>query len=220
MVTDAIILAGGKGTRMCGEVPKPLARMFGKTLISHQIEYLERNPSVNNIIISLGYKADQVMDYLKDHHLQSRLMVSVENMPLGTAGALKQALRYATTEYVIVLNVDNVSDIDVEKLIAANENSIVISKGIRRSQYGRVDIVNGFAKFTEKPIIEHWTSTGWYLFDRQQILEKLPDSGSLESDVLQNIRLKPFVHTGNIWSLDSLKDIQHVESMAFAWGRA
>jgi len=213
---DAVLLAGGRGTRLCSDLPKPLAKLFDRPIISHQIEYLETYPIVGRIIVSLGYNADMVKDYLRRSHPNSNIAISTEEQPLGTGGALRKALGMAQTPFVLVLNVDNISDIDINALARARESSIVISKGARHSPYGRVDVEEGYCRFQEKPPIEYWTSTGWYIFEKEQILRSLPLKGSLEIDVLPKMKIRPFRHTGNIWSLNSMKDIEALEKSAIA----
>lgn len=208
---DAIILAGGRGSRMASDLPKPLVPLFGVPLITHQIKHLEKSGLVDRIVVSLHYKALLIEDYLRMNHPGSNLIVCLEDTPLGTGGAVRLAMEFVKSEYVIVLNTDNVSDLDVRQLAMVNESAIVVSKGVRRSPYGHVDIINGYAKFSEKPLIEHWTSTGWYLFEKSYIMDYLPLVGSLEKDVLPKLMLRPFRHYGNIWSLDSKKDIELAE---------
>ena len=90
----AIILAGGIGERLrplTDNTPKPLLLIKGKPIIEHAINNFKRH-GITNIIISTGYKAEQIKDYFNDGSaLGVNIEYAIEDEPLGTGGAIKEA---------------------------------------------------------------------------------------------------------------------------------
>lgn len=89
----AVILAGGKGTRLgdlAKNLPKPMIDIAGKPLLERQVEWLKEF-GIKKVILLTGYMAQQIRDYFGNG---SRWGIAVEIIeekePLGTAGALKQ----------------------------------------------------------------------------------------------------------------------------------
>jgi len=205
---DAILLAGGKGTRMNQPVPKVLVPVHGKTILAHQLDYLL--PKVDKIILALGFQAEHVVEYVKQHYSDKPVFCSLEETPLGTGGALKKALCQSTADRVLVLNCDDLTDIDVSAFTNVAEHHIFVANP--RLPFGLVDSSDGYANFVEKPVMKnHWVSCGWYMFLREDIYDLLPDKGMLEYDVFPKIKLKVHQHTGFWQPLNSPKDIQSFE---------
>jgi len=207
---DVVIIAGGKGSRLQSDMPKALVNAKGKPLIDYQLGYLLGSHLVKNIVLALGYEANKVKDYVASNYNSSRIIFSVETEPLGTAGALKKALYETTTDHVLVLNCDDVTDIDIPKLVNFRENSICVAHP--RLPFGRVIDRGGYASFEEKPMLNDWVSCGWYLFNRSELLSTLPDKGSLEYDVFPNLKLKVFKHEGFWNTINTDKEIAEFDA--------
>jgi D-glycero-alpha-D-manno-heptose 1-phosphate guanylyltransferase len=207
---DAIILAGGKGNRMEDVLPKPLVKVKDKAIIGHQLDYLLGTKKLDRIILSVGYKAEEIMGYVKANYPGYPLEFSVETEPLGTAGALRKALEQAQSENFVCLNCDDITDIDLARLEALGANAICVAHP--QLPFGLVSEENGFAKFIEKPILEEWVSCGWYFFAKNELLELLPAKGSLEYDVFPQLKLKVYKHEGFWQPLNTKKDILEFES--------
>ncbi|MDD5341458.1 MAG: nucleotidyltransferase family protein [Patescibacteria group bacterium] len=210
---DAIILAGGKGNRMEHELPKPLVPARGKAILAHQFDYLKKFKEIDRIILSLGHRADEVIDFIKknysDYHVP--IFFSIEKEPIGTAGALRLALEnFGQSDFALVLNCDDLTDIDISKLV--KDAAEVICVAHQRLPFGLVEEENGFAVFKEKPIMKEWVSTGWYFFNQNNLLENLPESGSLEYDVFPKIKLRLFKHLGFWRALNTKKDTIEFEN--------
>ena len=205
---DAIILAGGKGNRMEYDLPKPLVQVRGKSILVHQLDYLTKFKEIDRIILSLGHRADEIIDFIKKDYSAFKIPIefSVEKEPIGTGGAIKLALKnLAQSEFVLVLNCDDITDINISDFCTRNENTICVAHP--RLPFGLVEEKNGFAMFREKPVLEEWVNIGWYLFNKNELLEALPDAGSLEYDVFPKINLRIYKHTGFWRTLNTKKDI-------------
>ena len=206
---DVIIIAGGKGTRMEEKLPKPLVNAKGKPILFHQIEYLY--DGADKIILSLGHMANEIIKAVKKEFKDKKIIFSVEDKPLGTSGGLKKAFSLSSSDTIIALNCDDVTDIDVAKLAKLDGNYVCVSHP--RLPFGLVTRdENGYARFVEKPILGGWVSCGWYKFERR-FIENFPDNGMLEYDVFPKAKLKRYLHNGFWMSLNSKKDIAEFEKL-------
>lgn len=207
-MVDAVLLAGGRGKRMAAQVPKALVKVAGIEILAHQINFLRKN-NVQRIILSIGHQANLIQEYIRRSAHQN-IFFAVEETPLGTAGGLKKALEFVLSPFILVLNADNLANVDVQRLKKHRENTIVVCQ--RHSPYGKVAVdAQGYAVFEEKPILEHWTNGGWYLFKKTDLKKCLPAQGSLEYDVLPTLKMRLFYHEGFLKSLNSLKDVEELE---------
>ncbi len=78
---DAIILAGGKGTRLGGDIPKALVKLKGKPIIGYQLDYLLKSGRIESIILSLGYKLGEL--WLGDSLVQDNPLAESDIMKNG-----------------------------------------------------------------------------------------------------------------------------------------
>lgn len=94
MNTQVVILAGGMATRLgslTASRPKSLVMLNNKPFLEYQINML-RTQGIRNILLCLGHLSEQIIDYFGNgHKLDVKITYSIENKPLGTAGALKNA---------------------------------------------------------------------------------------------------------------------------------
>ena len=116
----AIIMAGGKGTRIAGiahDIPKPMILIEGKPVLEHEIEGL-REQGFTDILLTVGYLASTITDYFGDgRNFGVHIDYYVEREPLGNAGALLK-LRNELTEDFLLLNGDAVFDVDFERMVS------------------------------------------------------------------------------------------------------
>ena len=115
----AVILAGGKGTRLfplTKEIPKLLIKIGEKPIIEHQIVLLRRY-GIKEIWILLGFLGSQIKEYLKNgEKWDVNIHYYQEEKPLGTAGALRQ-LENDIKEDFLVLSGDVMMNFDLKRLI-------------------------------------------------------------------------------------------------------
>jgi D-glycero-alpha-D-manno-heptose 1-phosphate guanylyltransferase len=115
----AIILARGFGTRLresVRDLPKPMAIVAGRPFLEYVLDRLVI-AGINNVTLSVGYKADLIMRHFGNHYRNAQIGYAVEDKPLGTGGAMAFALRGSGKEAVLVLNGDTFLNIDYGQLI-------------------------------------------------------------------------------------------------------
>ncbi|MBQ2441421.1 MAG: NTP transferase domain-containing protein, partial [Paludibacteraceae bacterium] len=116
MFSEAVILAGGFGTRLAhvlGNVPKPMGPIHGKPFLTYLLEQLEK-AGVQHIILATGYKHEVIESYFGSHYRSLKVSYSEENIPLFTGGAILKASKLVENEDFLVLNGDTLFDIDLE----------------------------------------------------------------------------------------------------------
>src|SRR5436190_14384711 len=118
----AILLAGGKGTRLRPltiHTPKPIVPIFNRPFLHYQIDLLKQVPEIDEVILSLNYQPRRVEEVFGDgSDLGVHLRYVVEPMPLGTGGAIKFAAGTQGTEPIVVFNGDVFTEVDLGALIA------------------------------------------------------------------------------------------------------
>lgn len=219
---QAVILAGGFGKRLApltNELPKPLLPVGGKPILVRQIEWLRRYGIVD-IILAVGYLRHKIFETLGDGRKYGvRLFYSVEEEPLGTGGAIKNAAPYLTDDVFIVVNGDVLTNLPVDRVVEALENADgAIALVPLRSPYGIVEFdSNGYiSRFREKPLLEgFYINAGVYAL-RKKVLSELPDRGNIEETLFPSLaqqrRLKAVIFRDVFWrSVDSLKDLEEVD---------
>src|SRR4051794_2954998 len=119
-IREAIILAGGLGTRLRSAVPdlpKVMAPVLAKPFIGYLLDYLN-SQGIQRYIFSLGYKHEVVHQYLDTQYAAFDISYSIEEEPLGTGGAVKFALDKTKSRDVLVVNGDSFFTVDISKLSA------------------------------------------------------------------------------------------------------
>lgn len=155
---EAIVLAGGFGTRLRQLVPgmpKPMAPVAGRPFLEILLASLA-SKGVRRVVLSLGYMAEKVMDHFGDHYEGLELIYEVEVVPLGTGGALRQALPRCHADHVFVFNGDTFLDLEMSMLEMdwqKNHEPIIVAREVQdTSRYGRLETVNGYATGIEKGV--------------------------------------------------------------------
>ncbi|MBP2624579.1 MAG: nucleotidyltransferase family protein [Nitrosopumilaceae archaeon] len=213
-----IILAGGKGSRLNSiteYVPKSLIPINNKPIIEWQINHFKKF-KCDKFIISLGYLADQVINYLQHkNNFGCNIECIIEECPLGTGGAIKQAIAKQKEQSHIIINGDIITDMDIS-ILQSQLNTIAIIP--LRTKYGVVNVNN--EKITcfdeKKEILDKWMNAGVYNLS-QKLLELLPEKGNIENTLFpiwakQNL-LHVIKYNDIFWhSIDSYKDIEECEN--------
>jgi D,D-heptose 1,7-bisphosphate phosphatase len=114
----AVILAGGKGTRLgLTTLPKPMVSVGGLPLIGHQV-LLAKKYGIRDIFVLSGHLSPKIVDYLgTGRKFGVNIKHLVENEPLGTAGALKRLEKFLKTDFFLFYG-DTMLDVDLKHMAA------------------------------------------------------------------------------------------------------
>src|SRR5271154_5232558 len=114
----AVVMAGGEGTRLrplTSNQPEPMVPIVGRPCLEHVLELLKEH-GFEEVVITLAFLPQAIRSYFGDG---SALGLSVEEVPLGTAGSVRLASG-RLQETTLVISGDALCDIDLTALIAAH----------------------------------------------------------------------------------------------------
>jgi len=214
----AVILAGGMGKRLrplTDDRPKSMIEIQNVPIIERQIWWLSKF-GVREVIICVGHLKERIISHLKKgERFDVTIDYVVEEKPLGTGGALKNAqlnIVDSQKNNFFVINGDILTDINLLDLIALGTNSIALVN--LRSNFGIVETDgNMVSQFVEKPSIkDKWINAGIYFFS-PEVFEYLPSLGNFEVTTLPSLaqerKLKALKYVESYWrSIDSHKDVE------------
>ncbi len=196
MIREAIILAGGLGTRLRSAVPdlpKCMASVAGKPFISFVIDYY-KTQGIEKFIFSLGYKHEVIEQFLDEQYGDLSKQYVIEQEPLGTGGAILLACARATDKNVLILNGDTLFNIDLSVLASFHTShhahcTLSLKPMQQFDRYGVVEL-NGdqsVKNFKEKQYYETGLINGGvYALQVNTLLsESLPEKFSFEKDYLE-----------------------------------
>jgi len=196
---DAVIMAGGLGSRLrplTEHTPKPLLRVRGQPILDHVLAGL-RESGIQDVVISLNYRGDQIRRHVADGASQGiRATYVSEKERLGTAGALS-LLRPRPRRPFVVMNSDLLTNLDFSHLLHFQSEGdyevvVCVRKHVTNLPYGVVDISEGsIVGLREKPSLEHFVNAGIYVlqpgcvdlvprgqyFDMTQLIAEVLDRG-------------------------------------------
>jgi D-glycero-alpha-D-manno-heptose 1-phosphate guanylyltransferase len=196
MIEEAIILAGGLGTRLreaVPDLPKCMAPVAGRPFLSYVVDAL-RMQGVRHFVFSLGYKAEVIEAFLKDHYPTLDYTTVVEPEPLGTGGAIRLALESTRTNDVLIANGDTLFKVNVAELASFHRSedaacTLALKPMEHFERYGVVELdKDGRIKsFKEKRYYkEGLINGGLYLLNKLRFLAlEFPLKFSFEKDYLE-----------------------------------
>jgi NDP-sugar pyrophosphorylase family protein len=196
---DAIILAGGMGTRLrevVADRPKVLATVKARPFLTRLLDQLAA-AQIESVVLSTGYRADQIESVIGGTYGGMSIHYSREQEPLGTAGGLRLALTKTASDPVFALNGDSFCAVDLKQFYEFHctrkaRATILVTHVEEASRFGRVQMDNEGAvrNFEEKggATSPGWVNAGIYCLARS-VVEDLPAGKalSIERDVFPGL---------------------------------
>ena len=203
----AIVLAGGKGTRLGDTLPpKGMLVVNGKTMLDRQLDWLE-SEGFDNTIICLGHRHDEV----KFEKRKINVAISIEKVPLGTGGAVRQAATNfpeLSSDGVYVLNVDDLAKVNTKNVLEKSKNankSLIITKQVPFSVWVQNKM------HPQNTAMQHIGHTFLKKEDLKD-LNKLPAEFSLEKQISEWCsRFDAFVHDGTWVTVNSGEQLEQAQ---------
>jgi mannose-1-phosphate guanylyltransferase len=193
----AVILVGGEGTRLrpltCN-TPKAIVPILNRPLLEHLLIYLKEH-GVTDVILAVGYLPDPIQSCLGDgSQLGVRLTYLVEESPLGTAGAVKNAESYLDEPF-IVFNGDIITEIDLTAMMKRHKEvkpkvSIALTPVDNPTIYGVVEANSQgiVQRFIEKPswdkVTTNMINAGIYILEPEVLAHVSPSTPSMFENYL------------------------------------
>ena len=202
---EAIILAGGFGTRLKGvldNIPKPMAPIKGRPFLEYLLDDLIL-AGFQRVILSVGHLHSTISNHFGEKYKTLELVYSIEDEPLGTGGAIIMALKYTHSNPVFIINGDTLFKINYSMMMENyRENIVDIVIALKSmkdcGRYGTIKISgqNTIIEFREKnPEIKEGLINGGIYLIHKNIFDTwdLPQKFSLEKDFFEK-----YVHEMNI----------------------
>jgi NDP-sugar pyrophosphorylase family protein len=213
---DVVVLCGGKGTRLRSVIrdrPKPMADIGGKPFLAELLDYVAKY-GFHRFILCAGYKAQDIRSFFERYGRNYEVEFSEESKPIGTGGALRNALPFIHSDMCLVLNGDSFCAVEYEKLLIFHAVksalvTIAVSRMKNAGEYGRVIIArDGAVKAFEEKATETrdgWVNSGVYVFNKS-IVEAMKEKTmlSLEREVFPMIvgnKLYGFKSSTKTWDI-------------------
>jgi D-glycero-alpha-D-manno-heptose 1-phosphate guanylyltransferase len=203
MIKEAIILAGGFGTRLknlVDDLPKSMAPVKDKPFLTYILEHLLKY-NIEKVIMAVGYKHKEIISWFGNYYKEIKIEYSIEDKPLGTGGAIVKATHSVSSRYCYVLNGDTCFNIDLSAFEESfSESAAVISIALKSmvsfDRYGSV-ITEGerIKSFNEKKFCESGLINGGvYILDKEWLKKYSPGKVfSFEKDILEKYVSKDFM---------------------------
>ena len=216
---QAVILCGGKGTRMREETeyrPKPLVPIGGKPILWH-IMKIYSHYGINDFILCTGYKSDMIKQYFMEMYWRNNdftLNINSDNkiklhtveeedwnvtivdtgLETGTGSRLKRIEKYITEEDFLMTYGDGVSDLNINELIEYHKHKgkIATITGVHpMSPFGLIEVEDGIVKsFKEKPRLKDMINGGFMVLNKE-VFNYIPDENCMfEEEPLRRLSSK------------------------------
>lgn len=190
---EAIVLCGGLGTRLrsvISDVPKPMAPIKNKPFLAFVLEYLKKQ-NISRVVLAVSYKYEIIQEYFGNSYLGMQILYSIEKEPLGTGGAILEALNLINSDSCYVLNGDTFFDVNLDRLKLDNSDICVALKPMKNfDRYGSVDIDNNsyISAFNEKRFTSNGLINGGVYLIKKNIFNSfnLPNKFSFEEFFQEN----------------------------------
>ncbi|WP_322995562.1 nucleotidyltransferase family protein [Castellaniella sp.] len=194
---EAIVLAGGYGTRLravVSDVPKPMAPVAGRPFLEIVLDRLAQS-GFTRVVLAVGYLSNVIIQHFGESYAGMDIDYVTEDQPLGTGGAMRQALDVCQQDPVFVFNGDTYLGLEIQRVMSlwqAHQQPILVARHIAEvSRYGSValDAQGFFAGFSEKGLKgPGLINAGCYVLPRH-ILNAFPvgKAFSLETDYLAQL---------------------------------
>ena len=169
----AVVLAGGKGTRLAPYtriIPKPMMPVGDKAILEILLFQMKR-AGISEVVLTVGHLAGLMRAFFQDgSHLGIKIDYSFEEKPLGTAGPL--ALIDGLSDTFLVTNGDVLTTLDIRKLLEFHRSQQSIATIATHKRQVHIDLGvihadgdNQIVSYTEKPTLNYLVSMGMYVFE-------------------------------------------------------
>ena len=209
---QAILLSGGKGTRMnelTQTTPKPMVEIGSKPVLDHLMNIFE-NFYKFEYLIAAGYKGQMIEEHYRN---TDNIKVFDTGIETQTGGRIYN-LRNEIQDKFLVTYGDGLANVNIKNLVEFHNShkklaTVTVTNPV--SRFGLVEFDNKFSvkNFVEKPVLEGYINIGFMVFEKAA-LEYFSDDCILESEPLvelsKDLELKAFIHKGYFQPMDTYRE--------------
>ena len=213
-IKTAVILAGGKGTRMREHpvaLPKPMVEIGGKPVLIHIMDYLSSFQEFN-FIICTGYKEEIIFDYFDNVKYPNIKTLSTGD-ETQTGGRIKQVKEHIDSDFLMTYG-DGLANVNITKLIESHNQSkktatMTVNKPVLRFGLVNFDEKGEVESFVEKPTLDYFVNIGYMIFT-PEIFDFIPGDIPFENEPLVNLakskQLNAYKHDGYFKPMDTYRE--------------
>jgi D-glycero-alpha-D-manno-heptose 1-phosphate guanylyltransferase len=225
MIRKAVVLAGGRGTRLATVVadrPKPMAEIRNLPFLHYLILDL-KNKGITEVVLLVGYMHELIEDYFQKEYHGVKISYEIEHEPRGTGGLVCELSR-KWSESILLINGDTYFDVDIQsmhRLYLSTKSVVMAVREVdKQDRYGALEIENDIIiDFKEKTWIEKGYINGGIYLLPQGVFETysdLPFSFSLEKEFFEayksDLNIKPFYSDGFFIDIGIPEDFQAAQT--------
>src|SRR6516225_9536214 len=189
---EAIILAGGLGTRLAERIqgiPKSMAPVGGRPFLEILLNQLE-HCGCSRVVLSVGYLREIIQSHFGESYGRMQVTYAVEETPLGTGGAIRRALSIVSEDAALVLNGDTFLDADYAAMMWCHREfaaamTMAVTRQLNIERYGGVIVKDSRVAGFEEKVHRGpgWINAGVYVLNRNiSWPEGLGEKFSFEKD--------------------------------------
>ena len=208
-----VILAGGRGSRLGADVPKPMVEIGRIPMLSH-IMGIYKKYGYNDFIVATGYCGEYIRDYYKKDPCVTCIDTGLDSL---TGERVREcALRIEEEEFMLTYG-DGVSDIDINKLIKSYHKKVTVTAVHPPARFGQLKIRgNKVSQFNEKSSNqEDWVNGGFFVVSSE--FASKASGKSWEYDTLSCLAeeeyLYAYKHTGFWQCMDTQRDVDYLNQL-------
>ena len=220
----AVILAGGRGTRLVEETkskPKPMIKIGGKPILWHIMKIFSHY-NINEFIICCGYKQEIIKEYFENISEKWSVEVVDTGLDTMTGGRIKRIEKYLNNEKFFLLYGDDLKPVNITELLnfhTKNKKLVTVTAAQPPGRFGILKLEeNNVVEMREKPPgDENWINGGYYVLEPKIFNYISKDSEIWESGPLNKLieekQVSAFKYNGIYQPLDTLNDKIDLEKM-------
>jgi D-glycero-alpha-D-manno-heptose 1-phosphate guanylyltransferase len=217
MISHAVILAGGKGTRLMpltAQVPKPMVSVAGKPFLYWQLRYLQAQ-GINDVLLLVSHLHEVLRDYWQSNPLPNlRIRFAIEDQPMGTGGALRQALAQLPEQFWL-LNGDSFLPLDMPAMAKSFASPSALMAVVEKSKVpvpGNVQTEGATVTRYEREAGLPMVDAGVYLLNRtliEQAAQGAFDLGTLWQPVIARRELAAFYCPNPFYDIGTIERLEY-----------
>ena len=220
----AVILAGGRGTRLVEETkskPKPMVKIGDKPILWHIMKIFSYY-DINEFVLCCGYKYEIIKEYFENISENWSVEVVDTGLDTMTGGRIKRIEKYINNEKFFLLYGDDLKSVNITELLnfhIKNKKFVTVTAAQPPGRFGILKLEeNNVVEMREKPPgDENWINGGYYILEPEIFNYISKDSDIWENGPLNKLieekQVSAFKYTGIYQPLDTLNDKIDLEKM-------
>ena len=220
----AVILAGGRGTRLSEETqmrPKPMIKIGEKPALWHIMKIFSHY-NINDFVICCGYRGEIIKEYFENISEKWNIDLVDTGLDTMTGGRIKRIQKYIDNKRFFLLYGDDLKSVNIPELLnfhIKNKKLVTVTAAQPPGRFGilKLDEDNVIEMREKPPGDESWINGGYYVLEPEIFNYLSKDSDVWEGEPLHKLikekQVSAFKYNGIYQPLDTLRDKINLEKM-------